>query len=154
MLYVPAGAEAVVDTVRVAFGNALPPFAVKVAGMKLAVAPAGRPDDTERPVDRSVPCPGSRDRECCAARCAVGKRAGLGTHSDRTDARSICKLNIRLHRGLGADSTDAEIRAELHQLDYEVGINDKRTRLRRRSQCCRRSTPRSYRQPRKGKRSR
>ena len=80
-------------------------------------------DDSKRPVDRSVPDPGSRDRECCAARCAVGKRAALGAYRDRTDARSICKVNIRLHRGL-ADSSHMELGALLYELNYEERVLD------------------------------
>src|SRR6185369_14789039 len=55
MLYTPGATEAVVDTVSVVLGNVLPPFEVKVAGAKLAVAPGGRPVTVNVPL--TVPLP-------------------------------------------------------------------------------------------------
>ena len=89
MVYTPAGAETLVDTVRVRLGNEVPPFAVKlplgIGREACRRSPWEARDDTERPVHRSVIHPHSVDRECCAARCAVGKRACLGAYPQRPD---------------------------------------------------------------------
>ena len=111
MAYTPGATEAVVDTVRVEGGNALPPFEVKVAGVKLAVAPGGRPEMTLYiPLTVPLPCLIAVAENVALPAVPSGKRAALGAYVDVIDARRVRKVNIRLHRGL-ADSSHMELGA-------------------------------------------
>ena len=83
--------------------------------------------------------------------CLSDCRRSQNCYSHHT---SIRKLNIRLHRGLGAESSHVELHAEVPQFYDEERVNERTRRLRRRGQCSRKSTARSRCRPRRGKRFR